>query len=328
MRKAAPKKSAKRAAAKPALRKGARTTARKGARTTPRKGARTKVRKSARTTARKSARTTSRKGARVTTRKSARKTALPTPSTAPITTERTTPLHAAETASPAKVSPAQAPRRTARKPATKMPGHISGPLGVTTHAMGAAKAKAAGADLPAYAGVGNAAVTKATGRGWAEWLEILDAAGGRDTDHKGIVAYIASRGDVEPWWQQTITVGYEQARGLREVHQQSDGFSMNRSKTIAVPVSQLFEAWNDERARARWLAADVVVRQATPDKSMRITLDDGTTDVEVSFSSKGTSKSQVTVEHNKLASAQDVARLKEFWGKALDRLGAELESAW
>jgi hypothetical protein len=50
-------------------------------------------------------------------------------------------------------------------------------------------------------GVGDAAVAKATGRPWAEWLALLDAAGAQALDHKGIVAQVAaSQPSVGGWW--------------------------------------------------------------------------------------------------------------------------------
>ena len=56
---------------------------------------------------------------------------------------------------------------------------------------------------------------EATGRGWDEWLATLDAAGAADWDHKEIVAYLKrEHGDTTTgWWRQSLTVGYEQARG-------------------------------------------------------------------------------------------------------------------
>jgi len=43
-------------------------------------------------------------------------------------------------------------------------------------------------------------------------LAILDKAGAKKMDHKQIVAYLSEQHQVGPWWQQMVTVGYEQAR--------------------------------------------------------------------------------------------------------------------
>jgi uncharacterized protein YndB with AHSA1/START domain len=175
------------------------------------------------------------------------------------------------------------------------------------------------------AGVSDAAVQKATGKTWPEWFKLLDAAGAKTMTHKEIVAVLVEQHGVGPWWQQMVTVGYEQARGLREKHQKTDGYSVSRSKTLNVPVSRAFRAWKDAKLRAAWLAEDgIVIRKATTNRSLRITWSDAKTSVEVMFYPKGESKVQVTVQHNKLASAAAGDRLKKFWGAALDRLAAEL----
>lgn len=50
-----------------------------------------------------------------------------------------------------------------------------------------------------------------TGRGWDEWLGLLDAAGAATWNHKETVKYLErEHPDVSSWWRQSITVGYEQ----------------------------------------------------------------------------------------------------------------------
>lgn len=178
-------------------------------------------------------------------------------------------------------------------------------------------------------GISSDAVARATGKGWPEWLAIIDAAGGRRMSHKEIVAVISRDHGVSAWWRQMVTVGYEQARGLREKHQKVDGFSASRSKTVAAPIAALYAAWGDARARARWLGAgakSLAVRTTTKNKSLRAGWDDGASRVDVTFWAKGPAKSQVSVEHSKLASARDVARMKAFWGEALERMKSAVEA--
>ena len=68
------------------------------------------------------------------------------------------------------------------------------------------------------------------------------------------------------------------------------------------------------------------MRTAVPNKSMRITWPDGTS-VEVYFVAKGASKSQVAVQHRKLADKPSVERLKEYWAERLGALQALLARA-
>ena len=87
-------------------------------------------------------------------------------------------------------------------------------------------------------GVSSEAVAKATGRNWDEWLDFLDGLGARKLAHREIVGLVAERGGLSNgWWQQMVTVGYEQARGLRAVGQTADaGYQIGVQKTL--PVSQ------------------------------------------------------------------------------------------
>lgn len=163
------------------------------------------------------------------------------------------------------------------------------------------------------------AVQAKTGKTWDEWFAILDAAGARSMGHKEIVALLSGQHGVGPWWQQMVTVTYEQARGMREKHQTPTGYTANASRTLGVPVSRLYAAWSDEGLRRDWLPAEMTIRKATPDKSLRITWEDGS-NVDVGFFPKGDSRSQVAVEHAKLPDTAAVKRAKEYWKQALDRL--------
>jgi len=50
--------------------------------------------------------------------------------------------------------------------------------------------------------------------------------------HKESAAILHEKHAVPGWWAQSITVGYEQARGLRQVNQQASGFTANVSRTL------------------------------------------------------------------------------------------------
>ena len=173
----------------------------------------------------------------------------------------------------------------------------------------------------------DAAVQAKTGKTWKEWFGILDKAGARKMDHKQIVAHLVKRHKVGPWWQQMVAVNYEQARGLREKHQTSDGFAASGSRTIAAALPALYRAWQDERARRRWLPnASLTIRTATPEKSLRILWGDGKSRLDVYFYGRGKGKSLVSVDHRRLADAKEAARMKTYWSHALDRLKASLEA--
>ena len=176
------------------------------------------------------------------------------------------------------------------------------------------------------AGISGDAVAAATGKNWKQWLTVLDKAGARNMSHKEIVAVVHDRYGVGPWWQQMVTVAYEQARGLRKKHEKPEGFQISRSRTVAVPIATLYKAWSDAKTRDRWIGeGPLVVRKATRNKSMRITWCDKKTSVEADFYAKGSAKAQVTVQHSKLSDAKRAEQMKKYWGKTLDRLKKTLE---
>jgi hypothetical protein len=172
----------------------------------------------------------------------------------------------------------------------------------------------------------DATVQAKTGKTWKEWFANLDKAGAKKMTHQEIVKYLNTKQGVGPWWQQMVTVTYEQARGLRERHQKPGGYEISISRTVNVPLTKLYNAFANEEVRKAWLAEDeLAVRKKTTNKTMRITWSDGKTSLGINFTPKGDDKSQVVVQHSKLPNAKASATMKTYWGKALDRLRASLE---
>jgi hypothetical protein len=175
-------------------------------------------------------------------------------------------------------------------------------------------------DYSALSGIAEETLKEKTGRSWAEWVETLDAFGGRDKPHRDVAAYVHAQG-VSGWWSQSVTVGYERIRGLRAIGQRRAGtWEMSKSRTFPVPVSTLFDAFANARKRAKWLpGVKLTVRTSQKDRSMRITWPDGTS-VEVGFMAKGDAKSAVAVAHTKLPEKEAADRLKTYWSERFDQL--------
>ena len=180
-------------------------------------------------------------------------------------------------------------------------------------------------DYAALAGMSDAAVQAATGCTWKRWVGALDYANAHTWPHRKIAEYLQSRYQVQDWWAQTVTVGYERIRGLREIGQRRGGsFEATKSRTFPVPVARLFAAFAQARPRSRWLpGVALTVRKATPHRSVRITWADDTS-VEVWLTAKGQEKSSAQVQHRKLPSRESVTRTKAFWTERLDALEAFL----
>jgi hypothetical protein len=176
-------------------------------------------------------------------------------------------------------------------------------------------------------GITEAAVRKATGKGWGDWYALLDAAGAQEMTHQQIISAVA-RHQQNTWWQQMIAAAYEQARSLRERHQREDGFAANASKLIRAGVTRVYAAWVEDELRAGWLdASGWNIRKSTPCKSLRITWKDGHTHVDVALWPRSVGKTLLQVEHSRLATLDEVHRFKAFWGVALERLRGLLEAA-
>lgn len=183
-------------------------------------------------------------------------------------------------------------------------------------------------EWPALAGMSDDAVRRKTGRTWKQWVGVLDAVDATTLRHRDIARYLRDDHDVDAWWSQMLTVGYERIRGLRDVGQRRGGhYDANKSKTFGVPLPKLYKAFSVARTRARWLpGVKLAVRTAQPNKSMRVTWPDGTS-VHFYFTARGEAKSVVTIQHTGFKSKTAVARSKAYWGERLDALAEVLTPA-
>jgi hypothetical protein len=180
-------------------------------------------------------------------------------------------------------------------------------------------------DYAAVAGMSDAIMMEKTGRTWEEWTLTLDKHDAAVMKHRDIAILVRETYKVPAWWTQMVTVGYERIKGLRVVGQRRDGtYEAGKSRTYAVPVATLFDAWASAATRRRWLGeTDVKVRSATAPKAMRLGWPDGTV-VVVGFTPKGKDKSSVAVAHMKVPDKATVERLKQYWSEQLDALGKVL----
>jgi hypothetical protein len=166
-----------------------------------------------------------------------------------------------------------------------------------------------------------------TGRAWDEWFALLDAWGAAERPHPEIARWLGEEHGVGGWWAQGVTVAYEQARGLRAPRQRRGGlFEVNATKTVAVPVDRLYEAFADPALRERWLpGAAVEVRNARPGKSIRANWDDGSTRLVIAFTARGEAKSQVALVHERVPDAGTADKLKAVWRERMAALKELLE---
>jgi hypothetical protein len=171
-------------------------------------------------------------------------------------------------------------------------------------------------------------VLKNTGRSWDQWFKMLDKWGAKDKKHGEITRWLAEEHKVDGWWTQSVAVAYEQARGMRAPGQRADGtYSVSASKTVNVPVEELFEAFTNKKKREHWLGEfEFNVRTSRPGKSITASWEDASTRVAFWFTSKDGAKSQVALAHEKISDAQQADELKLFWRERLNLLKKVLES--
>ncbi len=103
------------------------------------------------------------------------------------------------------------------------------------------------------------AVRQGTGREWAVWLGLLDAAGAPDWDHRGIVDHLEREyPEVSPWWQQSLAVAYERARGRRVLGQTADaGYQVGVQRSVPVTAGRVWDVLTTQPEL--WLGPDATV---------------------------------------------------------------------
>lgn len=188
-----------------------------------------------------------------------------------------------------------------------------------------------------------------TGKSWAEWFGILDEWGAVMKTHKDIARYLADNWKVSPWWSQTITVRYEQERGLRSPGQRSDGlFSISIRRTIRTNPSRAWKALISSQDLSKWFARNFDSDDGTTElilnmsgsqdkflvsiepKHLRFSWNHPTTApgsvVDFTIVPKGKNHILVNLEHEKITAQQDYLKLRSYWGKAMDALKVHLEA--
>jgi uncharacterized protein YndB with AHSA1/START domain len=171
-------------------------------------------------------------------------------------------------------------------------------------------------------------IRERTGRGWEEWFDRLDDWGAAERTHRETARWVAGQLGIHPlaWNAQAITGSYELVRGLRVPGEHANGFGITASKTVAVPVERLYDAFVDPARRRAWLPeGELRERTATRPRSARFDWGDGTTRVHVTFAPKGEGKSVANVAHERLADAAEAERMKAFWRERVSTLKRELE---
>ena len=169
-------------------------------------------------------------------------------------------------------------------------------------------------------------VERGTGRDRPEWFALLDAWGAAGKAYREVAAWLAGEHGLSAWWAQKLTVEYQESRGLRPAGVRPDGtFEVGASKAIRAPVDKVVAAFVEPAIREGWLpGVSLTARETDPARPLRFDWDGGGSRVVVT-SAAAADKTQVTLLHQRIASAEQAAELKTVWRTRLDALKAALE---
>lgn len=173
---------------------------------------------------------------------------------------------------------------------------------------------------PHTAVVGEEAFAAATRRSREEWFALLDAEGAAGWPHRDIAAWLSRAHGVDAWWAQGVTVGFEQARGIRVPGQRQDGrFEASVSRTLPAEPARVWELVGDPERREQWLDLPVQVTGETRPSSIRWAMPDGTR-VVGRLAQVRPGVTRFTAQHQRLPDAAAAAASKAFWAERLTLL--------
>ncbi len=166
-------------------------------------------------------------------------------------------------------------------------------------------------------------IRERTGRGWDEWRELIDSWPGHSEGHAAIAAWLQKQHQIDGWWAQSITVGWERITGRRQRGQMADGtFTANKSAAVTTDPQTLREMLvNDAGREVLFPQMSTELRSRPTSKNVRLRLEEGV--AEIAITPKADGRSTVTIAHTKLASSHHVAHWKAFWSDWLAVLDEE-----
>ena len=163
-------------------------------------------------------------------------------------------------------------------------------------------------------------VRAATGRGWDEWCDVIEAWPGHVDGHAAVAAWVHEKNDITHWWAQGVTVGWERITGRRLPNQMSDGtFTAGKTKTVHVESDELRAALLDEATRADLFPGHATTLRSKPtSKAIRIAFEHGS--ALFTLTPKPDGRTTVNVSHERLPDLDAVNEWKFYWTDWLEAL--------
>lgn len=165
--------------------------------------------------------------------------------------------------------------------------------------------------------ISDKAIEKSTGQSWQVWFERLEDMGARDLSHKEIATKLVSDYQVASWWAQMLTVRYEQVMGRRQLGQSNAGnYAISVNKTLAGSMNEGLHWWLKKvQSRTEFNDISVVTSSTTETEKWRhyrVALKDGSR-VVVSIYEKTPTKASLSLQHEKLATAEAAEEWRIYW---------------
>lgn len=194
--------------------------------------------------------------------------------------------------------------------------------------------------------VTNERVKQATGKSWDEWVEAIDNFGGESMTHKQIAAKLLEDNYLDSgWWAQSVTVGYEFAKGRRVQGETKDaGFQIGVQRMIEQPQDKIWQLLISPAGTKLWLG-DVrnlkfqkgetfktkeglsgEIRSVTKDEKLRLTWHPEersqatTLQIYLLCNRNTPNKTNLRFHHEKLADAEERQAMKLHWQEVLNKI--------
>jgi hypothetical protein len=169
-----------------------------------------------------------------------------------------------------------------------------------------------------------AAVEKATGKSWEQWLKFFDSIKAKNLSHKEIARKVYESG-TPGWWSQMLTVAYEQHIGRRVPGQDCDGeFNVSASKTLKGTMDEALERWIKLTKNREEFSDIAISRVPNISKTEKwrywhCGLADGSR-ISVSIYQKSPDKVSLGLGHEKLESVDHAEHWRAYWKDLLNQL--------
>lgn len=159
------------------------------------------------------------------------------------------------------------------------------------------------------------AILKASGRTWSQWMSELESKSFSQWSKKDRLKMLRLDYGLSNLWASRVDAAYAACMS-DPVCALKAQFGVSISKTFHYPVGDVYD-----RAM-QWFESENRVQLRDIQRSKRLHGDWLTDDsrIDVVFHAKGTDKTQIVVQHEKLTSETDIDIMRNFWKQQLDQM--------